>query len=89
MKTYKIELTAEQLIELNEVLHYAIDTSAWNCGGNIIKEVRDITHAATWDIMDTDELWECYVDVVGIDQIIEYHRQNITRRQMIETLCGR
>ncbi len=87
MKKYNIELTAEQLIELNDLLH-DLDPNPC-CGGNIIDEIKNITYAATWDIMDTDDLWECYIDVVGIDGIIEYHRQNITRHEMIEVLCGR
>ena len=89
MKTYSIELTAEQLIELNELLHDVSDNDVCCGSGGILNEVKDITHAATWNIMSTDELWECYLDVVGIDWIMENYRQNITRSEMIEALCGR
>ena len=88
MKTYNIELTAEQLIELNDLLVHDLDIDPCFVTGGIINQVRDITFAATWDIMDTDELWDMYVHTVGADELLQDYRYFVSRTQMIQELTN-
>ena len=88
---YKLEMTAEQLIELNELLQWYMTSGHKHTPlrEKVIGEIQRLIDYQLWDTMDDDELWDMYVHTVGADALLQDYRHFVSRTQMIQELTGR
>lgn len=86
---YKLEMTAEQLIELNELLLWYMANGHSVFSTKVLNQIQEQIDNQLWDTMDDDELWDMYVHTVGADALLQDYRHFVSRTQMIQELTGR
>ena len=87
---YCINLTTTQAVELNELLQWYISSGHKAFSGKVIGEIQEQIDYQLWDTMDDAELWDMYVQAIGMEQVREHYMNYvpIDREVMIETIRG-
>lgn len=85
---YKLEMTAEQLIELNELLLWYMTNAHPQRGKRVLSQIQEQIDNQLWDTIDDDELWDTYVHTVGADELLQDYRHFVSRTQMIQELTN-
>lgn len=89
---YCINLTTKQAVELNELLQWYISSGHKHTplSEKVIGEIQRLIDYQLWDTMDDAELWDMYVDAIGMEQLREHYMNfvPINREEMIEVIRG-
>lgn len=87
---YCINLTTTQAVELNELLQWYISSGHKAFSWIRISEIQEQIDYQLWDTMDDAELWDMYVQAIGMEQVREHYMNYvpIDREVMIETIRG-